>query len=94
LPNDKSIVLTAFVALIIPLYPLFTALISPDVFKNSIAFVTANGMMSQASAARQFTVYSVIKQNVTSTIALGMLYSIIIPLFQSSRKHSKSPARR
>lgn len=93
----SGLVLTLFVTIGGPAYPVFTNMISPDFFDNSIRFVVTSHQMSEADAVKQFTLSSFIIQGIFGSILFGLVYSAVISLFlkstsaKASADQSKKP---
>jgi len=81
----SGLVLTLLVTILGPIYPLFTNLISPDLFDNSIRFVVATNQMSEADAVKQFTLSSFIVQGIFGALVFGLVYAAIISIFLRSK---------
>ena len=85
----SGFVLTLFVTILGPIYPIFTTVISPDLFDNSIRFMITSNQMSEADAVEQFTLSRFIVQGIFGSIIFGLIYSAIISSFLKS-KNSKA----
>jgi len=80
-----GMMLTLFVTLLGPVYPLFTNMISPGLFANSIEYAVASGMMNEAEAAEQFNLTNFIRQGLWGAIAFGAVYSAVAAIFLKSK---------
>ncbi len=76
-----GLMLTIFVAIFSPLaqYIVFNY-ISPDFFKNIIAYAVSNKIYTQAAADTYFTMNSYILQGIVGSISMGVITSAIVAL--------------
>ena len=81
----SGLILTGFVTVLGPVYPVFTNIISPDLFEDSIRFVVTSNQMSEADAAKQFTLSSFVVQGIFGSIMFGVVYSVVISIFLKSK---------
>jgi hypothetical protein len=82
----SGLILTLFVTILGPIYPIFTNMISPDLFDKSIRFMVTSNQMSEADAVKQFTLLSFIIQGIFGSIIFGLIYSAVIAIFLKSKK--------
>lgn len=78
-------ILTMFVTILGPIYPVFTNLISPDLFDKSIQFMVNSNQMTEADAVKQFTLSSFIVQGIFGSVIFGLIYTAIISVFLKSK---------
>lgn len=81
----SGLMLTLFVTILGPVYPIFTNVISPDFLDNSIRFMVTSNQMNEADAAKQFTLANFIVQGLIASIIFGLIYSAIISIFLKSK---------
>ncbi len=81
-----GLMLTIFVAILSPLaqYIVFHY-ISPDFFKNIIAYAVANKIYTQAAADTYFTMNSYILQGIVGSISMGVITSAIVALILKTK---------
>ena len=81
-----GLMLTIFIAVLSPLvqYAVFQY-ISPDFFKNIIAYAVTNKIYTQAAADAYFTMNSYILQGIVGSISMGVIISAIVALIVKSK---------
>lgn len=81
----SGLVLTLLVTIFGPLYPVFTNMISPELFDNSIRFMVTSNQMTEADAIKQFTLSNFTVQGILGSIVFGLIYSAVISVFIKSK---------
>jgi hypothetical protein len=81
----SGVILTLFVTILGPIDPVFTNMISPDLFHNSIQFMVTSNQMTEADAVKQFTLPSFIVQGIFGSVTFGLIYAAIISIFLNSK---------
>lgn len=76
-----GLLLTAFVTILGPLYPLASSVISPHYFENAVRYTVDSGMMAEADARRQLNLTTFIVQGLIAAPVFGLVLSAIAALF-------------
>ncbi len=83
----SGIIITVIVTMLSPLTQYLTsAFITPDYFTNAIAYVTANGIMSQAEAGQYFSLQNYVVQGLIGAPVMGLVTTGIVAFF--TKKHA------
>ena len=86
----SGIVISAIIALLSPLTQyLISSYISPDYFKNIIAYSVENGKMTLENAQGYFSLKSYMIQSAFGALAMGVVTSAIVAFFLKSKTVSK-----
>ena len=85
-----GLVLTVFVTVLGPLYPLASTVISPHYFENAIRYTVDSGMMSEAEARQQLNLTTFIVQGIIAAPVFGLVLSAIAALFVRSHNADRS----
>jgi hypothetical protein len=87
-----GLLLTVFVTVLGPLYPLASTVISPQYFENAIRYTTDSGMMSEADARQQLNLTTFVIQGLIAAPIFGLLLSAIGAIFNRASSAPLSAA--
>lgn len=82
----SGLLITALVVLFSPLSQYITSTyITPDFFKNAIAYSVSSGQMDQTAAEGYFNLKSYMMQSVIGAAVMGLITSAVVALFVKSK---------
>jgi hypothetical protein len=85
----SGLMLSVFVAILGVITTLITVtVISPDLFSNSIRYVTENGLMSEEDARNQFSLGMFLITGFIAAPITGLIFSLITSAIVRTRKNS------
>lgn len=85
----SGIILTSFIAVLSPLTQfIISTIITPDYFKNIIAYSVEHKLLTEEAATNYFNLKSYIMQGIFGALSMGVVTSAIVAYFIKTKKNA------